>query len=87
MTPPSREFGPSTPLSSQKTRWARPFAESVNFGTRRWIPIGARAQHCTCAPDTVKMDMRIFRHLVPMRVLPPELLEDTSDEEEGGHWL
>ncbi|KAG1659340.1 hypothetical protein FOA52_008394 [Chlamydomonas sp. UWO 241] len=57
-------------------------AESVNFGTKRWIPLGARAAHCTCVGDTVKMDMRIFRHLVPMRLLPPELLEDTSDEDE-----
>jgi len=60
-------------------------AESVNFGTRRWIPIGSTARHCECTSDTVKMDMRIFRHLVPMRLLPPAMLEDTSDEDEDGN--
>ncbi|GAX80508.1 hypothetical protein CEUSTIGMA_g7946.t1 [Chlamydomonas eustigma] len=56
-------------------------AESVNFGTRRWIPIGARAGVCKCSPDSVKIDMRLFRHLVPIKDLPPDLLIDTSDDE------
>eukprot|EP00197_Chlamydomonas_leiostraca_P012290 CAMPEP_0202869650 /NCGR_PEP_ID=MMETSP1391-20130828/12572_1 /ASSEMBLY_ACC=CAM_ASM_000867 /TAXON_ID=1034604 /ORGANISM="Chlamydomonas leiostraca, Strain SAG 11-49" /LENGTH=376 /DNA_ID=CAMNT_0049549991 /DNA_START=57 /DNA_END=1184 /DNA_ORIENTATION=- len=57
-------------------------AESLNFATKRWIPIGARAGVCRCNPDSVKIDMRLFRHLVPARQLPAELLVDTSDEEE-----
>lgn len=27
-------------------------AESTNFATPAWIPIGAKAGHCSCAGDT-----------------------------------
>ncbi|MEW5315471.1 MAG: hypothetical protein WDW38_006897 [Sanguina aurantia] len=57
-------------------------AESVNFGTRRWIPIGAFANSCTCAGDTVHINMKLFRHLVPKRLLPEDIFDDTSSEEE-----
>ncbi len=36
-------------------------AESVNFGTRRWVPLGAAAGVCRCNPDSVTIDMRLFR--------------------------
>jgi jumonji domain-containing protein 2 len=35
-------------------------AESTNFATREWIPIGAKAKHCFCRPDTVRIDMGLF---------------------------
>ena len=37
------------------------YAESVNFGTKGWITIGARASICKCSDDSVKIDMRLFR--------------------------
>ncbi|GIL53254.1 hypothetical protein Vafri_8903 [Volvox africanus] len=58
-------------------------AESVNFGTRRWVPLGATAAVCKCNPDSVTIDMRLFRDLVPARLLPPAIFQDTSSEEEG----
>lgn len=36
-------------------------AESVNFATKKWIPLGAVASYCDCNPDSVKIDMRLFR--------------------------
>ena len=35
-------------------------AESTNFATREWIPIGAKAKHCFCRADTVRIDMGLF---------------------------
>lgn len=35
-------------------------AESVNFATPAWVSVGARASFCTCRPDSVKIDMRLF---------------------------
>ncbi len=35
-------------------------AESTNFATPAWIPVGARARSCFCAGDTVHIDMRLF---------------------------
>ena len=35
-------------------------AESVNFGTERWLPIGRRARSCTCARDSVRINMSLF---------------------------
>eukprot|EP00798_Chlamydomonas_sp_ICE-L_P002219 gene2219-33779_t len=57
-------------------------AESVNFATKRWIQYGAHANVCQCNPDSVSINMKLFRHLVPKRQLPAELFEDTSSEEE-----
>lgn len=57
-------------------------AESVNFATKRWIPVGARANVCTCDMDSVKIDMKLFRHLVAKRLLPKELFVDSDPEEE-----
>lgn len=57
-------------------------AESVNFATRRWIPIGAKAAVCKCNPDSVTIDMRMFRHLVPAKQLPAELFEDSTEDED-----
>ncbi|EFJ44031.1 Jumonji domain-containing protein [Volvox carteri f. nagariensis] len=36
-------------------------AESVNFGTRWWVPVGAKSAVCKCNPDSVFIDMRLFR--------------------------
>lgn len=36
-------------------------AESTNFATRRWLPIGRRALPCTCVCDTVRIDMGLFK--------------------------
>lgn len=35
-------------------------AESTNFATEEWIPIGRKALCCTCNPDSVRIDMSIF---------------------------
>ncbi len=51
----------------------------------RWIPIGARAGVCTCQKDAVRIDMRLFRDLVPANQLPEELFQDTSDEVRHTH--
>jgi hypothetical protein len=38
---------------------------------------------CRCNSDSVTIDMRLFRHLVPRRLLPDDIFEDTSSEEES----
>lgn len=58
-------------------------AESVNFATPAWVPIGARASFCTCRSDSVKIDMRLF-----LEYMDEELAEEvkdsySSDEDEG----
>ena len=35
-------------------------AESTNFATKEWIPIGLKAKHCQCRRDTVRIDMELF---------------------------
>lgn len=35
-------------------------AESTNFATRAWIETGARARHCSCNSDSVKIQMSLF---------------------------
>jgi jumonji domain-containing protein 2 len=58
-------------------------AESTNFGTAAWVPIGAKAKSCNCQGDTVHIDMRIFGALPP----PPcqrgrrRRVEEDDDEE------
>lgn len=49
-------------------------AESVNFATPAWVPIGARASFCTCRPDSVKIDMRLF-----LDYMDEELAEEVKD--------
>jgi jumonji domain-containing protein 2 len=49
-------------------------AESVNFATPAWVPIGARASFCTCRPDSVKIDMRLF-----LEYMDEELAEEVKD--------
>lgn len=36
-------------------------AESTNFATRAWIPIGRRANVCRCVSDSVRIDMSLFK--------------------------
>ncbi len=36
-------------------------AESTNFATRAWIPIGRRANVCKCVDDSVRIDMSLFK--------------------------
>lgn len=36
-------------------------AESTNFATRAWIPIGRRANICKCVSDSVRIDMSLFK--------------------------
>lgn len=64
-------------------------AESVNFATKAWVPVGARASFCTCRPDSVKIDMRLFLDYMDTD-LAQEVKEsyrsdseDESDEEES----
>uniref|UniRef100_A0A7S0MTN4 [Histone H3]-trimethyl-L-lysine(9) demethylase n=1 Tax=Pyramimonas obovata TaxID=1411642 RepID=A0A7S0MTN4_9CHLO len=40
-------------------------AESTNFGTAMWVPVGAKAKYCRCDGDSVHIDMNLF--------LPPHL--------------
>ena len=35
-------------------------AESVNFATKMWVPIGRRAKSCMCARDSVRINMSLF---------------------------
>lgn len=35
-------------------------AESTNFATETWAPIGARASFCRCSPDTVRINVPLF---------------------------
>ena len=35
-------------------------AESTNFATARWVPIGKTAKPCECSRDSVRLDMDIF---------------------------
>ncbi|XP_072030624.1 LOW QUALITY PROTEIN: lysine-specific demethylase 4C-like [Amphiura filiformis] len=45
-------------------------AESTNFASNRWIDYGKRANCCTCARDTVKINMDPF-----VRIFQPERYE------------
>jgi [histone H3]-trimethyl-L-lysine9/36 demethylase len=60
-------------------------AESVNFATKAWIPVGARASFCTCRSDSVKIDMRLFIDEMDAE-LAEEVMEsyrsDSESEEE-----
>ena len=38
-------------------------AESVNFGTKHWLPFGRVAKSCKCAKDSVSIDMKLFAGL------------------------
>jgi len=40
-------------------------AEAVNFALPQWIPMGRRAQWCSCTRDAVFMDMSLFDGVVP----------------------
>ncbi|GAA6035462.1 hypothetical protein JCM8097_000266 [Rhodosporidiobolus ruineniae] len=35
-------------------------AESINFATERWLPIGKVAKHCLCIDDSVNIDVNIW---------------------------
>ncbi|GAA5890494.1 hypothetical protein JCM6882_002939 [Rhodosporidiobolus microsporus] len=35
-------------------------AESINFATERWLPIGKVAKHCRCIDDSVNIDVNIW---------------------------
>eukprot|EP00232_Nephroselmis_pyriformis_P000998 CAMPEP_0182909358 /NCGR_PEP_ID=MMETSP0034_2-20130328/35706_1 /TAXON_ID=156128 /ORGANISM="Nephroselmis pyriformis, Strain CCMP717" /LENGTH=343 /DNA_ID=CAMNT_0025045605 /DNA_START=102 /DNA_END=1130 /DNA_ORIENTATION=+ len=35
-------------------------AESTNFATQRWVPIGRKASICECSRDSVNIDMDLF---------------------------
>ena len=53
-------------------------AESVNFATKSWVPIGARAGFCCCRGDSVKIDMRLF-----LEYMPPDLRAEVIDSYEN----
>ena len=36
-------------------------AESINFATPEWVSLGRRTGFCTCRPDTVRLDMRLWK--------------------------
>ncbi|GAA5863810.1 hypothetical protein JCM8547_006072 [Rhodosporidiobolus lusitaniae] len=35
-------------------------AESINFATERWLPLGKAAKHCRCIDDSVNIDVNIW---------------------------
>ncbi|GAA5877570.1 hypothetical protein JCM3774_006121 [Rhodotorula dairenensis] len=35
-------------------------AESINFATERWLPLGQVAKHCNCIEDSVSIDVNIW---------------------------
>ena len=57
-------------------------AESVNFATKAWIPVGARASFCTCRSDSVKIDMRLFINEMDAELAEEVLESYRSDSEE-----
>ncbi len=67
-------------------------AESVNFGTKKWIPVGARAGVCECHDDAVAIDMRLFRCARLFQGACPicwprhQVLQSHSSRANGGMW-
>ncbi|KAL4425515.1 hypothetical protein ABPG75_009531 [Micractinium tetrahymenae] len=60
-------------------------AESVNFATKAWLPIGVDAGYCECTADSARIDMRLFSaHMPPKLRREVESMYATSDEEEEG---
>jgi [histone H3]-trimethyl-L-lysine9/36 demethylase len=57
-------------------------AESVNFATPSWVPVGAQASFCTCRPDSVKIDMRLFADYMDPELAKEVMESYSSDEEE-----
>lgn len=55
-------------------------AESVNFATKAWVPVGARAGFCTCRSDSVKIDMRLFLEYMDKK-LKAEVLDSYEDSD------
>jgi jumonji domain-containing protein 2 len=39
-------------------------AEATNFGVPEWIPFGLRANVCLCRPDSVRIDVKRFIHVL-----------------------
>jgi len=58
-------------------------AESTNFGTAAWVPVGARAKSCFCQGDTVHIDMRLFG-VEPLPARQRGRRRRARDEEEQG---
>mmetsp|Transcript_31647 Transcript_31647/g.43897 ORF Transcript_31647/g.43897 Transcript_31647/m.43897 type:complete len:673 (+) Transcript_31647:311-2329(+) len=59
-------------------------AESTNFGTARWVPIGIRAGSCSCQGDSVKIDMSLFSsHLERTTLSPERAFSFRSSEHKG----
>lgn len=58
-------------------------AESVNFATPAWVPIGAQASFCTCRSDSVKIDMRLFVDYMDEQ-LAEEVMDSYESEEDDG---
>jgi jumonji domain-containing protein 2 len=58
-------------------------AESVNFATKAWLPVGAAAGYCECQADSARIDMRLFaRHMTPALRREVQEMYATSDDEE-----
>lgn len=59
-------------------------AESVNFATKSWLPIGAAANYCECQSDSARIDMRLFRDSMPakLRRQVDEMYASSEEEEE-----
>lgn len=47
-------------------------AESVNFATDAWIPIGRKSQPCRCASDNATFDVRVLLGEVEAPITPPQ---------------
>jgi hypothetical protein len=54
-------------------------AESTNFATRAWVPVGAAASACGCAGDEVRIDMRLFG-VVPPPAKPSRAKRDAAHD-------
>jgi hypothetical protein len=54
-------------------------AESTNFATRAWVPVGAAASACGCAGDEVRIDMRLFG-VVPPPAKPARAKREAAQE-------
>lgn len=53
-------------------------AESTNFATPSWVPLGVRSNICECRQDSVNIDMSLFVGMAPVR-LRKSLAEELDD--------
>ena len=67
-------------------------AESVNFASKHWLPLGRVARSCNCARDSVRINMNLFNGIYEeeeeeasgKEESKADEEEEEEEEEEGG---